>query len=322
MKRTNKMPASILPSHYSIPYAKSQEGLLTIKADSEKNTKEAVLQKLAVYKNNQQKVIDILMTMPNESERAFRLSECGTYIEIQTCKCCGAHITAANFCRERVCPVCAWRRQSKYRAEFSKMADFLQLQPKNLRHLTLTIRNVEAVDLGETLNQMFLAWNLLTKYAEWKKAVQGYSRCLEITYNSEKGTFHPHFHCLIHKKGNVSLKTFASLWKKSLKVRYIPETNISQITDEKGMLECFKYAFKPKDTSVELLEAFLYTIKGRRLVGFGGTFKKARATLNQMDDNGLTDSGCIYGRNTNADVLTEVYRFDYTGGIYRAFRTL
>ena len=321
MKRTNQTSASIPLYNYTIPYVKSQGGFVSVKTDNEKNTKEAVLQKLAVFKNNQQKVIDTLMTMPNESERAFRLSECGTYIEIQTCKCCGAHITAANFCRERVCPVCAWRRQSKYRAEFSKMADFLQLEPKNLRHLTLTIRNVEAEDLGETLTQMFLAWNLLTKYADFKKAVQGYSRCLEITYNSEKGTFHPHFHCLLHKKGNISLKTFASLWKKSLRIRYIPETNISQITDEKGILACFKYAFKPKDTSVELLEAFLYTIKGRRLVGFGGTFKKARAILNQ-DDNTLTDSGCIYGRNTNTDVLTEIYRFDYSGGIYRAFKSL
>lgn len=313
-------PTSTLHHNYNIPFIKSQEGLLSVKPDTEKNTKEAVLQKLAIFKNSQQKVIDILMTIPGESERAYRLSECGTYIEIQTCKCCGAHITASNFCRERVCPVCAWRRQSKYRAEFSKMADFLQLKPKNLRHLTLTIRNVEAENLGETLNQMYLAWNLFTKYADWKKAVQGYSRCLEITYNQEKGTFHPHFHCLLHKKGNVSLKTFASLWKKSLRTKYIPETHISQITDEKGMLECFKYAFKPKDTSVELLEAFLYTIKGRRLVGFGGTFKKARAILNQ-DDNTLTDSGCIYGRSTNKDVLTEVYRFDYTGGIYRAFKT-
>ena len=320
MKRNNQKSASNLHPNYNIPFIKSQGVLLSVKSDNEKNTKEAVLQKLAIYKNNQQKVIDILMAIPNESERAFSLAECGTYIEIQTCKCCGAHITASNFCRERVCPVCAWRRQSKYRAEFSKMADFLQLEPKNLRHLTLTIKNVEAEALSETLNQMFQAWNLLNKYAEWKKAVQGYSRCLEITYNSETRTYHPHFHCLIHKKGNVSLKVISSLWKKALKVQYIPETHITQITDEKGILECFKYSFKSADSSPELIKAFLYTIKGRRLVGFGGTFKKARAILNQ-DDNTLTDSGCIYGRSTNPDVLTEVYRFDYTGGIYRAFKT-
>ena len=60
MKRTNKTPASILPSNYSIPYAKSQGRFVSVKADSEKNTKEAVLQKLAIFKNNQQKVIDIL----------------------------------------------------------------------------------------------------------------------------------------------------------------------------------------------------------------------------------------------------------------------
>lgn len=321
MKRTTKLSASTQQFNYIIPYVKSQEKILSVKTDSKKTTKEEVLQKLAIFKNNQQKVIDILMTMPGESERAYRLAECGTYIEMQTCQCCGTHITASNFCRERVCPLCAWRRQSKYRAEFSKMADYLQLEPKNLRHLTLTIKNIEAGKLDEALNQMFSAWNLLTKYADFKKAVQGYSRCLEITYNHETQTFHPHFHCLLHKKGNISLKTIASLWKKALKENYIPETHISQITDEKGILECFKYAFKSADSSVELLKAFLYTIKGRRLVGFGGTFKKARTILNQ-DDNTLTDSGCIYGRKTNTDVLTEIYRFDYSGGIYRAFKPL
>lgn len=320
MKQTTKKSASNLQPNYNIPYIKSQEVLLSVKTDNEKNTKEAVLQKLAIYKNNQQKVIEILMQIPEESERAYRLAECGTYIELQTCKCCGTHITASNFCRERVCPVCAWRRQSKYRAEFSKMADYLQLKPKNLRHITLTIKNIEAENLSATLNQMYQAWNILTKYADWKKAVQGYSRCLEVTYNREEKTFHPHFHCLIHKKGNVSLKTIASLWKKALNVQYIPETHISQITNEKGILECFKYSFKATDSTPELIKAFLYTIKGRRLVGFGGTFKQARQILNQ-DDNTLTESGCIYGRNTNPDVLTEVYRFDYTGGIYRAFKT-
>lgn len=321
MKQTHKQSASSLHYHYNTQLIKSQALKVFDKTDIEKNTKEAVLQKLAVYKNNQQKVIDILLTMPGEDERAFRLRECGTYIEMTTCQCCGTHITSANFCRERICPVCAWRRQSKYRIEFAKIADFLQLEPKNLRHLTLTIKNVEAKNLDEALNQMFQAWNLMTKYAEWKKAVQGYSRCLEVTYNYETQTFHPHFHCLIHKKGNISLKTMASLWKKALRVTYIPETHISKITDEKGILECFKYSFKAVDSSQELLKAFLYTIKGRRLVGFGGTFKKARSILNQ-DDNTLTDSGCIYGRNTNQDILTEVYRFDYTGGIYRALKTM
>lgn len=309
MSTTKKEALNVSIKDYITRQEKSQEA------------KREILQKLQLHKKQQEKIINLLLEM-EENKRATNLKDCGTYVEITNCPECGAHITAANFCKERVCPVCSWRRQGKYRAEFQKMLELIQPSEGSLRHLTLTVRSVPQEELTDCLNQMFYAWKKLCLSTEWKKHIVGSSRTLEITYNKDKRTYHPHFHCLLQKKGNLSKAKIGEAWKKALAVTYYPEIEIKKLTDEKGILECFKYAFKASEATEPMLTAILYTLKGRRLVGFTGSFKQARAMLKLPNETVLTDTPCIYSRKMGQAITQEIYRFDFTGGIYRLYKPL
>lgn len=298
--------APLIYNKYNIEGTKSQE------------LKKEKLKKITKKKVEQRKIIDILLKL-NEDKKAKRLQECASFIELTSCQVCGVHITAANFCRERVCNICAWRRQAKYRSEFQKMLNIINPKENSLRHLTLTIKNVKEDELSEYLNKMFYAWKKLVLNTEWKKHVIGSSRTLEITYNEKEKTYHPHFHCLIEKKGNFSTAKIGEAWRKALQINYSPEVKIKKLTDEKGILECFKYAFKSTEATPELIKVFLYTLKGRRLVGFTGSFKEARQKLKLSDDIKDLTEQCIYNNKQSEAVTQEIYRFDFTGGIYKLY---
>ena len=63
--------------------------------------------------------------------------------------------------------------------------------------LTLTVRNVRAGDLRATLRQMSEDWNRFINRPKTKQLVAGWAKALEITYNTERHTFHPHYHVIL-----------------------------------------------------------------------------------------------------------------------------
>ena len=66
----------------------------------------------------------------------------------------------AQFCRVRHCPVCAWRRALMWQARFYEaLPAIIEEYPKaRWLFLTLTLRNCDIHDLGETLRLMNSAW--------------------------------------------------------------------------------------------------------------------------------------------------------------------
>jgi hypothetical protein len=106
-------------------------------------------------------------------------------------------------------------------------------------------------------------------------------RKIEITYNQDSNTYHPHFH-LIQDNLEAS-NLIQALWikqfpKASIKAQDIREINSS---DESAFIELFKYATKETNSkgttySGEVLHTIYSSIQGIRIYQTYGSIKKVK----------------------------------------------
>lgn len=182
--------------------------------------------------------------------------------------------------------MCSWRRSLKVFGQVSKIMDYVE-ECHNYRYifLTLTVKNCYGEDLKDTLDLMTSAFNKMNQRKPFKRAVKGYFRSLEVTYNSERfitqemyykkpqyfkslgleigdnnpsfDTYHPHFHMILavndsyfnDPKYYLSQESWTNLWKSSLKVDYAPIVDVRRLKKNKGkeVAEVAKYTVKPDD---------------------------------------------------------------------------
>src|SRR5690625_4992782 len=103
-----------------------------------------------------------------------------------------------NTCKNRFCPICAWKKSRKDALALSVMMAYLkQEEKKEFIFLTLTAPNVSADELNDEIKHYNQSFQRLMQRKEVKQIVKGYARKLEITYNEERNDYHPHFHVLI-----------------------------------------------------------------------------------------------------------------------------
>ena len=187
--------------------------------------------------------------------------------------------------------------------------------------LTLTIRNMQADKLADSLDIMFRAYNNLTKLKAIKLAVKGMFRSLEVTHNKKRGDYHPHFHVILAvgetygQKGSeyITHSDFVKMWRNCLGVDYDPNVDIRSIKSDnklnynKAVAELTKYTVKSKDIIYQpsnrdihhfglakaqvladqrtdsAIDTLDKSLHGRRLVAYGGVLKDAHRAL-RLDD--------------------------------------
>ena len=135
-------------------------------------------------------------------ERADKVRLCGTDLAFRApIDHSGApKLYSANFCKDRLCWMCSWRRTKKIFGQVSKVMDKLEADFKyRYVFVTLTLQNCPGRDLKRTLDMLSSAFHLFNKRAAIKKAFPGAFRAFEITYrpqNAEQFRFHPHIHVI------------------------------------------------------------------------------------------------------------------------------
>lgn len=198
-------------------------------------------------------------------------------------------ITHAQFCKQRLCPTCNFRRSMKIRSNMSKILDAMQLSETKYTFLllTLTVRNCTSDNLCSTLDDMFDAFHRFMKYRDIKNAVAGWYRALEITHNVDKyvykysrnklgkkikvplyddaghkivnesyDTYHPHFHIILAVRESyfhnnyITQKDFLRFWQKAMR-----DDTITQVDVRKVKVDNNKDIFKA------VCEAAKYTVK-------------------------------------------------------------
>ena len=263
-------------------------------------------------------------------KKSYRVSECGTFLEFKrnlldnTLK-----LNQSNFCKVRLCPMCAWRRSLKIFGQVSKvMNEALKHNDYRFIFLTLTCKNVHGTELSHTINELFRAYNLLTKRKQFKSAAKGWFRALEVTHNldiksSNYDTYQPHFHVILmvnksyfkDTKIYITQEEWTNLWRSCLKVDYTPIVDVrafrttGKAQTSKSVAESAKYTVKDNDYIIpddeELTDDAVmildYSLSNRRLVAFGGELRKIHKALN-LDD---MEKGDLVHTDNEEDELRE-----------------
>lgn len=193
-----------------------------------------------------------------------------------------------NTCKNRFCPICAWKKSRKDALSLSVMMAYLkQAEKKEFIFLTLTAPNVEADELEDEIKHYNHSFQKLMQRKEVKNIVKGYARKLEITYNEERDDYHPHFHVLIivnksyftDTKQYINRDRWLKLWQQVTKNSTITQVDVRRVRNAKDnkVFEIAKYSAKDSDYLInqEVFEMFYKALKGKRLIVYSGLFKEA-----------------------------------------------
>ena len=240
--------------------------------------------------------------------RLQSLEQCGDNLLFSVNDKKEKRLKGANFCRLRTCPMCNWRKSLKMFGQTNKIANIIleQLPTTRFLFVTFTVKNCDADKLSQTIDMMNMGFKRLTDKSKklaitnkFKNNMLGYIRAMEVTYNQEKDTYHPHIHCIFALKagyfthGYIKKSDWQYIWGECCKTEYEPIVHVQTIKNStsKAVAEVAKYPVKIDDLvnydneekSIQALTVFTKILKGRRLITFGGVFTEARKQL-KLDD--------------------------------------
>jgi plasmid rolling circle replication initiator protein Rep len=269
--------------------------------------------------------------------RGERMFHCGTFLRFNNCDKDGyKKLVAANFCRDRLCPMCNWRRSLMLHGQILTVLHAAQAQQK-MRYifLTLTVKNANDTNLDDRVSELLGGFKALFDYKDVDKVVVGYVRNLEITYNKKDDTYHPHIHVLIGVKPSyfndkyLSQKDWTSLFQRAAKLDYTPIVHVQAVkpnregqTVEGAVAETAKYSVKDSDyihddknLMDKIVSVLAETLKGRRLIAYGKLFRKVHKELHLSDINtekadliGNDHSGCLCPI-CNSTLISKLYKW-------------
>ena len=227
----------------------------------------------------------------------------------------------SNNCKHPLCSTCNGRRSMKYFHEVRQVAELAVEKNPSVRFLmlTLTVPNVSASELSETLTHLLKSFERLSRRAEFKKAVKGWFRSLEITYNADRDDYHPHFHCLLMVNGSyftsrdyINQARWLELWQEATRQSEVTNVDVRRVKPnpkrnntpiEAAAAEVAKYATKEGDyvyklsedeygAKPDIINTLCHALKNRRLVAFGGLLKEYRKEIGLADkENDLVNVG-------------------------------
>lgn len=266
--------------------------------------------------------------------RFARVSDCGTFLEWHITGA-GSKLHRANFCKDRLCPMCNWRRSLKIFSQVSRIMDVLEPSGYQFLFLTLTIRNVSGDELSGAIDSLFQGWNNLYRKTRFKRVIEGTFRSLEVTKNHRNNTYHPHIHSILAVKPGyfqggyfISQKEWGEMWRECCGLDYDPIIDVRRIRPDKdrgisgAVAEVAKYAVKSsaylggsERQQSQAVADFLRSLSGRRLCSYTGVFAQVRKAL-QLDDVEDGDLVQVDGQDLREDVLYAIVRLCWRAGAY------
>lgn len=198
----------------------------------------------------------------NYEKKSENVERCATILTYENNR-----LIDANFCRDRLCPMCNWRRGMK---AFTQMNEVMKVIENDYQFLflTLTVPNCSGTELNKTIDNLLKSFKKLTNYKKFKVATKGYFRALEITHDIEPkittkmyygkkhkfykrngwtigdpnptyDTYHPHFHIILamDKKyftngDYIKQAEFREMWQRATKNPNITQVYITKIRSD------------------------------------------------------------------------------------------
>lgn len=241
-----------------------------------------------------------------DAAAAYRLHHCADRLSFARDTSGRLKLRQAHFCRVRLCPMCQWRRSLKMHGQVKACLEYLaaqrrsqHCQPYRYIMLTLTVPNCDGRDLSYTLDLLQQSWQRLQRRKEYRAAIKGNVRCVEITYNRVADTYHPHIHALLAvlpsyfaSRYYINHSQWLDIWRDCTRIPAITQVDVRKTTgDAAAVAEVTKYATKASDylmpenydKMVDVLGALLLSCHKRRFAGWGGVLRDAHRAL-ALDD--------------------------------------
>ena len=269
--------------------------------------------------------------------RAQRVRDCGSFLEfIATLD--ARYLHRANFCKDKLCPLCNWRRSLKMFAQVSQIMDVLEKDGYRFLFLTLTVRNCPADGFGQALTDLLSGWKAMQNRKPFSgkgSQILGTLRILETTYNAAEKTYHPHLHIVLAVKPSyfkgghyITQAKWVEYWRAAMKLDYDPIVHVETVKPiqdngyGKAVAEVSKYPFKSADwynregeEQLDVVSTLFKGLHGRRLTGFSGVFREARnrLALDDVEDGDLVHTDIDQLR---PDVAYLIIRARWQAGTY------
>ena len=259
-----------------------------------------------------------------------KIKQCGNYLEFifkehQITKENKKKLANANFCKNRFCPMCSWRRTRNITGQLKEAFSVIQEKQKVATlFLTLTISNPDVKNLKSTIAKMNKSFKKMSETKAFNKAVLGYFKSVEILGDkTPKGQAHPHFHVLLvvkesyfKKSDYINKSQWTEMWKKALRVDYTPVVDVRRIKSknenfsdiDSAIIETVKYSVKHTELVNSSNDDFYYLYtqtKGMRFISAGGILKE-HLNLIKIDED------LINLKKENESLWIEIYRLIYT----------
>ena len=236
-----------------------------------------------------------------------RVETCGRFLEMLADKTLEKKkIHKGNFCGNRFCPMCAWRKARKDALKISIIMKWLETEyDKAFVFVTLTAPNVKAEDLRAEIDLYNKAFQRLVKRKEIAPIFDGYIRKLEVTYNADQQTYHPHFHVLfvVNKsyftsRSYVKQAKWLELWREVTGDEKITQVDVRRLKNsaDKGAAEIAAYTAKDSEylLSQEVFDVFYNALRGRQILTYNGLFTTGNKLfktkqLNQLREKDTTE---------------------------------
>ena len=208
------------------------------------------------------------------SKRAKTVYKCAEFCDYDVKLYQGEEFTTLShcyFCKDVLCPLCAWRRELKLYHQVSRVLDVLNSSGDfSFLFVTLTCKNIpnSGHALKDTLNTFNKAYSNLVRRDRVKSFLRGAFRAIEVTYDGEEyispimykrknsyyksvglsvgdknptfDTLHPHLHLIwvvdksyFQSDYYLSQRDLCDLWQQALNVDYIPLCDIRAITGKR-----------------------------------------------------------------------------------------
>lgn len=225
---------------------------------------------------------------------------------------CGSHIylshgniVAADFCKQRMCPMCQWRLS---RMAFGKMAKIFDSIKNDYKFIfvTYTIRNV--YDITQGIDTIVKAHKKMLDRRTLKSVIRGSVRTIEVTYNADTKQWHPHLHCLYAVDNDYftnpqkykTTKDWVSIWRSVCKLDYDPVCYTESVTGLKAVSEVAKYVYKPISAAadIDIYKTLYKHLYKRRLRSYTGVLKQYAKIIDNTD---------ICSDDVNTDTTTTDY---------------
>lgn len=212
------------------------------------------------------------------------------------------------FCKNKLCPVCNWRRSLKHSSQASRVLNKAMNTYRTAKFLflTLTVKNVSGSNLGTSLTELTKSFDRLIRRAKVKRNLIGFMRATEVTYNEKRDDYHPHLHVLLMVKSTyfkgtnnyIDQSEWQRMWQQSAKLTYVPQVDIRKVKSKyddvdsirKAVLETAKYPVKPidsmgldKSTRLDVVDNLYKGLHRKRQIAYGGELKRIYKELG-LDD--------------------------------------